>query len=413
MELLNFENFKKLQAIRESEENLELQLEEKISLWEGEQILNEAFSSQIMQMLLDSDADQSRWRKNFAAEMSKQFGIAVSDIQDTDFQLLTDPSLAFQRPIKDDDNKIVFLINDDTALRDGWSQWQKGRAPFPFLVGILRGGVNMWYGFRKAPATGWRSGQGKEDRYGVLAKNVWTTQEYFGKETKVGTTQKAYIEFSTKAYVLDLTSLREKYSTGPKQAARAEAKKGALALVDNKKIKADNILRYKKIISEKVGPADVLAQFQRIFASATSGISSWVSSTKLDNLDVVKDYAEFDFGSWRNQDIGSTLQQLYRSYGEYIRDYVEYARYMNRVNMMADAIETGKDPETGEELTEEGKMRMAARIQYYEEDLKQKAVKFVEYKQHFDGYEKQIQAGISKLNGLLTADKSQFNLRDY
>jgi len=61
MKLLNFDNFKKLQAIRESDENLELALEESIKQWEGEQILNEGFASGIMQMLSDSDTDNNRW----------------------------------------------------------------------------------------------------------------------------------------------------------------------------------------------------------------------------------------------------------------------------------------------------------------------------------------------------------------
>ena len=412
MKLLNFDNFKKLQAIRESDENLELALEESIKQWEGEQILNEGFASGIMQMLSDSDTDNNRWRKGFASDLYKKFGVAVSEIQDTDFELLTDPSMAFQRPYKDDDNKLIFLINDDTELRDKWTTWQKGRAPFPFLVGIVQGGVNLWYGFRKTPSTGYRNGQSKEDRYGVLAKSIYTSQDYFGRETKIGTTQKAYVEFSTKAYVLDLASLREKYSTSEKQIERAAARKGATALISAKDVKAANINRYKKILSEKLGPADILAQFQAVFNDAVTGISSWVSSTKLDNLDVVQQYGTFDFGSWQRQDIGQTLQQLYRTYGEYIRDYVDYARYQSRIEKLAMAIETGKG-ENGEELDDATKMKYAANMEYYQQDLQQRAVKFVEYKQHFDKCDKQIKAGVATLNNLLNVDKSTLNLRDY
>jgi hypothetical protein len=208
MKLLNFENFKKLESIREevSIEKFDDLIEETASLWEADQILNEAFASSIMQMLLNSDI-KDRWRKNFAAELNKKFGVAVSDIQDTDFQLLTDPGLTFQRPIKGDDNKLVFLINDDTELRDKWSTWQKGRAPFPFLVGIIRGGVNCWYGFTKEPTGYGRNTQSKTDRYGILAKDVYSKSDYFPKGEPVpNPTAKAYTEFSTKAYVLDLKS---------------------------------------------------------------------------------------------------------------------------------------------------------------------------------------------------------------
>jgi hypothetical protein len=406
MKLLNFENFNKLTSIQESEENFDLSIEESASLWDAEQILNEGFSSSIMQMLSDSDL-KDRWKKGMAADLYKGFGIAISDIQDTDFQLLTDPRLGFERPIKGDDNKIVFFINDDTELRDRWTEWQKGRAPFPFLVAVVRGGVSVWFGYKKEP--GYK--QGKSERYGILAKE-YDAQNYLGLKSsqKVSITQKSIIEFSTKAYVLDLAAIREKYSTLPKQAARKEARKGAVAMISAKNIKSENIERYKRIISEKVGPAETLAKFQTIWTKGINGITTWVNKTKLDDLDVVKNYAEFDFGSWNRQDIGSTLQQLYRSYGEYIRDYVEFCRKQKRIELYADAIETGKNPETGEEISPEKLDSMAKSIEYYRDDLKAYGVKFVEYNQHFDKCDKQITAGVEHLNTLLNADKSKFNL---
>ena len=413
MKLLNFENFKKLESIREdvSIEKFDEQIEESASLWEGEQILNEGFSSAIMQQLIDAD-EKSRWKKNFAAELNKTFGVAVSDIQDTDFQLLTDPGLAFQRPIKGDDNKLVFLINDDTELRDKWSTWQKGRAPFPFLVGIIRGGINCWYGFRKEPSGYGSRSQSKTDRYGILAKDVYAKSDYFPKGEPIpNPTAKAYTEFSTKAYVLDLNSLKEKYSTGPKVQARTEARKGAVALISAKKIKDENIARYKKILSEKVGPADTLKKFQDLWTKALGGITSWINSTKLEDLEVVKNYAEFDFGGWNRQELGQTIQQLYRSYGEYIRDYVEMARKEKRMEMYAQAIETGKNPETGEELTPEKIQSMQGSIQYYRQEIDAYAVKFVEYNQYFDKCDKQLTAGVEHLKTLLNPDKSGFEIR--
>jgi hypothetical protein len=412
MKLLTFENFKKLESIRESVsiEKFDQSIEENAALWEGEQILNEAFSSSIMQMLIDSD-EKSRWRKNLAAELNKSFGVAVSDIQDTDFQLLTDPSLAFQRPIKGDDNKLVFLVNDDTELRDKWSEWQKGRAPFPFLVGIIRGGVNCWYGFKKEPSGFGRSAQSKTDRYGILAKDVYAKSDYFPKgETIPNATAKAYSELSTKAYVLDLNSLKEKYSTGPKVQARAEARKGAVALISAKKIKDENIARYKKIMSEKVGPADTLTKFQTVWTKALDGITAWISSTKLEDLETVKDYDRFDFGSWRSQDIGSTIQQLYRSYGEYIRHYVDFARAEKTIEIYAQAIETGKNPEDGAELTPEKIQSISANLEWRRKEIETYAVKFVEYNQYFDKCDKEITAGIENLNNLLVAGNTTLEI---
>jgi hypothetical protein len=410
MKLLNFENFKKLESIREevSIENFDELVEETAALWEGEQILNEGFSSSIMQMLLNSDVKE-RYRKNFAAELNKKFGVAVSDIQDTDFQLLTDPGLAFQRPIKGDDNKLVFMINDDTELRDKWSSYQQGRAPFPFLVGIVRGGVNCWYGFTKEPTGFGRSQLSKTDRYGILAKDIYAKSSYFPKGSPIpNPTAKAYTEFSTKAYVLDLNSIQEKYSTGPKVQARKEARKGAAALITAKKVKEENLARYKEIIAKKVGPADTLKKFQTIWTKGLNGITAWINSTKLEDLEVVKNYGNFDFGGWNRQDIGSTLQQLYRSYGEYIRDYVEFARYEKRVEILSKAIETGKNPENGEDLTPENISNFQGTVEWIRKDLERFPIKCVEYNQHFDKCDKQITIGVEQLKTLLGPDKSAF-----
>jgi hypothetical protein len=408
MRLLDFENFKKLEAIKESEEQIEMSIDESFSMWDGEQILNEAFDSSIMKTLVTADP-KGRWEKGFAADLYKIYKIAISDIQDTDFQLLTDPALAFQRPIKGDDNKIVFFVNDDTELRDTWSVYQKGRAPFPFMVSIVQGGVGLWYGFRKEPSKGYRSSQSKEDRYGVLAKE-YTAQNYFGYKTKNSVTQTSIASLSTKAYVLDLASVREKYSAAPKQAERVESRKGALALISAKQVKSDNIQRYKTILSEKVGPADTLAKFQTLWAKASTGIADWVSSTKLDDLDVVKNYGSFAFGGWHNNEISQTMSQLYRTYGDYIRDYVDFARAVRRSEAIATAIEEGKDTETGVELSPENIMKMKGTLKYIEESNQAKMVKFVEYNQHFDKCDKEITAGIEKLNSLLGADKSKFDL---
>jgi hypothetical protein len=409
MRLLDFENFKKLESIKESEEQIEMSIDEAASMWDGEQILNESFSSSIMKTLVDSDPKGNRWEKGFASDMYKTYKIAISDIQDTDFQLLTDPALAFQRPIKGDDNKIVFFINDDTELRDKWSIYQKGRAPFPFMVSIVQGGVGLWYGLRKAPSKSFRGSQSKEDRYGVLAKE-WVAANYFGSGTKNSVTQTSIADLSTKAYVLDLASIREKYSATPKQAERVESRKGALALISARQVKADNIQRYKTILSEKVGPADTLAKFQAIWAKASVGISDWVSSTKLDDLDVVKNYGSFEFGGWHNNEIGQTMSQLYRTYGDYIRDYVDFARAVRRTEAIATAIEEGKDTETGTELSPENIEKMKGTLKYLEESNQSKMVKFVEYNHHFDKCDKEITAGIEKLNSLLGADKTKFDL---
>jgi hypothetical protein len=91
-------------------------------------------------------------------------------------------------------------------------------------------------------------------------------------------------------------------------------------------------------------------------------------------------------------------------------DYIEYARYEARIERMAACIEKGKTEE-GEDMTEDLKIRYSANITYYQDSLKQMAVKFVEYKHDFDKFEKEVDAGIVHLNNLLTPEgKSKLEL---
>jgi predicted secreted acid phosphatase len=92
-------------------------------------------------------------------------------------------------------------------------------------------------------------------------------------------------------------------------------------------------------------------------------------------------------------------------------DYVEFARYEARIERIAACIESGKT-EDGAELTEELRQRYAAQVEYYQQDLKQRAVKFVDYKHQFDKYEKEVASGLTMLDGLLTPEgKSKLELR--
>ena len=114
--LLSFDNFKKMQAIVEAEEANGVSLLEKVELWEAEQLLNEGFSSTIFSQLIQGDVRQnskSKWDKKFQVDIYKKYKIAIGDIQDTDFTILTDPTQFFKAPYKNDDDYLGFCINDN------------------------------------------------------------------------------------------------------------------------------------------------------------------------------------------------------------------------------------------------------------------------------------------------------------
>jgi hypothetical protein len=201
---------------------------------------------------------------------------------------------------------------------------------------------------------------------------------------------------------MNLADVREKYSASAKQTERATARKGALALISNKVIKTENALRYKKILSEKVGPSDVLAQFQRMFSLVSTGIGDWASRIKLEDIETVKQYGEFVIDGW-NTSPGFLISKIYDEFGRYMYDYVQFARNESRIERLADCIENGKTEE-GDVLTDDLRIRYSREVEYYQDELKRAAIKFVEYKQTFDRYEKQVTEGLSQFDRLLTPE---------
>jgi len=404
MKLLSFDNFKKMQSIVEHEEMLEGSLVERMDLWEAEQLLNEGFASTILQQLIAGDTGQNKWRNNFQKDLYKKYKLAIGDIQDTDFTVLTDPTAFFKAPYKNDDNYIGFCVNDNPEVMQ---RVEKRTGGAPLLISIVMGGRGLFYGFGKEK--GYR--QDPNDKYGALADR-WGQSTYFGlKYNDIKPTNAKWIqEFTTKIYVINIADLQSKYSVSAKQSERAAARRGASALIDNKTIKSENIARYKKIISEGVGPGDILAKFQNLFEKTSSAITNWAKSVKLEDIEAVKNYGEFQFGGhWRNSP-GYVLNAIYEKFGRYMYDYIEYARYEARIERMAACIESGKTEE-GEDMTEDLKIRYSANINYYQDSLKQMAVKFVEYKHDFDKFDKEVDAGIAHLNNLLTPEgKSKLEL---
>jgi hypothetical protein len=366
-------------------------LTEKFSLISEElemSALNEALQSSILRTIMNAES-KSKWQNGIAKDLATKFGVAVDQLQDTDFQLIQ-PDQAFSAPYKGDENKLIFMLNDDKGIYDAWSDWKKKGNKFPFLLGIIRGGTNVWYGFNRAPSGFGSRKQSATEKYGILS-DAYKTSDYYGYNSKVKPTQKAFKELSTVAYVLDLAAIQEKYSTKEKKAERAAAKKGATALLSNKEIKNANIERYKVLASEGVTPDKVYSQFKALWSKALNGVVDVFDSLNLSDLDTYEKSRSIEMkigGSW-SYNPARVLEQIYRTFENFISEYQRFAEYSREIENATQSLEDADSDKA---------VKLQGSIDYYTKRLDTIPRAMIEYKQQFAKYDKDLDAGLEKLN---------------
>ena len=419
MRLLNFQDFNKLQDLNKIYES---KSEDVISLLEAQETLmdagvmalNEAFASSILRNLTDSDPEaQNRYSKKFWADMYKRYGVAVSDITDEDFTILHSyDEFAKQDPYKKNTDYIGFLVNDNPEVikKGGW-QKSVQRAGEILLCIMSGSGTNFFYGFGEAPSGSFRSKQGPNDRYGVLY-DQYQKSNYFGANYKApATTLKFISEVTTKVYVLNMAALQEKYNAKAKQASRKEAKAGALALQDVKKIRQENIDRYKKILAESVGPQNVLDIFKTCYSKMSDGVAAWIDSIGLDDIQSIREkrVGEFQIDGWTTTGT-RILDKLWDRFGSYMYDYINYVNKIQRIDDLTDALETGIEKDrwdgTEKEVTPERRASIEKYIPIYQDELKQENVKFVDHIKTFKDMEKQIDTAVAGFADLISKSKN-------
>lgn len=264
-QLLNYREFKVLGNINEMQTQIknELEFEETFSLLQENNLILESFSSKYMQMLMDSfpkGQKKQRYSDDFQTLFYASTKINLGQIQDTDFTVSSDVKEPFSSASKKS-NKIFFMVNDQPDFLP--NQAAKGNKP-PYMISIIYHGKLVFSksGLRTQKKTSTRLtiGDSNDDRWGWYSSDgKWDMASKLGVDEykTLPITQKNVKALSTKVYSLDLDSLKQKYSTVDLVNKRAEAKKGALAFADPKKIKEANIARYKKAIANDINVSEV------------------------------------------------------------------------------------------------------------------------------------------------------------
>jgi hypothetical protein len=213
----------------------------------NESVINEALKSSILASLVDMKYAP----KDFLQYVYGYTKIALDQIEDADI-LSMDPSRAYKRKAG---RELVFYVvtnakENPYADSSAWSD-EKNLKPNTILG--VASGQNEFMG------AAW-SGRGyTQDRKKMMAKSdqgVGINKNYRGYGASGLYNVKRIAELADIAYVIDIDALQARLSTNTISNNRAEARRGAVALLDPKKIKDENIARYRAIIAKRLTDGD-------------------------------------------------------------------------------------------------------------------------------------------------------------
>ena len=200
--------------------------------------------------------------KKFFAQTAKNSGFDWANMPDDAIRQGANPSNNFMN---------IFLVDSrkENPFQTGWEG-----SIYPGIIGITIGKKSMYWATSR-----WR-GQGSGNMVGNQGKKL---DNY-----------KRYNEVADTIYSIDLSKIP---SNKDIQAARAEAKRGATALLKAKTIKDQNLARYKKALQDAVaakGPNELKKMLddatkivQKVFEFSTDMIKKDMSITMWDNYNSV------------------------------------------------------------------------------------------------------------------------------
>jgi len=246
-------------------------------------LITEKFASKKITNLFKLMNSQDR---KFFDTTAKSRGFAWSDVEDANVLSGATPS---------NDHMNIFIVDSrkENPFQSGWEG-----AIYPGIIGITIGKKSMYW-----PQTRWRDSKGSSNMIGNQGRKL---DNY-----------KRYSEVADRVLSIALSDIP---SAKEKQAARADSKRGATALMKNKDVVDQNMKRYKKLLQAKVmakGPDalkkmldDATAVTEKVFKFTTDMLKKGMYSTGWDSY----------------QTIANNYGNMVRAYENYVRDAAEYAK---------------------------------------------------------------------------------------
>lgn len=134
---------------------------------------------------------------------------------------------------------------------------------------------------------------------------------------------KRIAEVSDECYIINLDTLRASLSTNDKTSARAEAKSGATALINPKKIKEDNLTRYNDILAKKAdNPDKIDKKVKEIIEDAHQFLMAGLAKKELGNYNELTIGKDPKGREIRPRDLTNYISNILSDYQGYVSAYV-------------------------------------------------------------------------------------------
>ena len=307
-------------------ENMKQQfLYEKFSDFVKANFVNEKFGSMFFRDLL-SKIGQYGNTKKVTSDVAKSFynatNIALDKLEDSDFIISNNPTDAYKNTRGRDE--MLFWISDnekDNPYADVSTGWNSKIPGGGVLLCITSGDrqvyTNSWD--RWAPKRGYKltktSFKG-DDPVGRLDNT-----KYRGWGATGINNGKRLAEISDRVAIINVSLLKQKYSTSQIRDERAAAKKGAIAFKSDKDFKADNLARYHEIIAKKAAKLPLDSMVKDAINTLSSQIQDAIKAGKKD------DYNNIMIGT-NSKGRACTLRDATNHMSNILDDYSRYVSYV-------------------------------------------------------------------------------------
>ena len=225
--------------------------------------------------------------RKFFDQTAKSRGFAWSDVEDEN---------VLGGATASNDHMNIFIV--DSRKKNPYKDGYEWGDIMPGIIGITIGKKSMYW-----PSKRWGSSKSSSNMIGNQGKKLDNYKRYGQVADRV-----------LSIALDDIPSAKEK------QEARAEAKRGATALMKNKDVVNQNMKRYKKALQAKVmdkGPDEL----KRMLDEATSVTEKVFKFT----TDMLKK-GMYSTGWDSYQTIANNYGNMVRAYENYVRDAAEYAK---------------------------------------------------------------------------------------
>jgi len=280
----------------------------------GEDV-NEAFKSVKLAQLFNTKVSRS-WSSSALKDLPSAFynmaNIALDKVEDED---LIDMSAAEAHAItrKDKDNRYVIFYIVDQQKKNPYADYEGQKTIPAGILSIVKG--NNFQGMAWGRNS---SGRGRTLVSSEPADSVGISKKYKGWDSTGLYNPKRISEVADRAIVLDISVLRDKYSTAGKKADRAAAKKGAIAFKSDKDFRRENMNRYKEILADKAANLPLDKMVKDAVDSLTLQIQQGLAKGEVENGEPI--IGRNSKGrAVKMRDASNHMSQILDNYSNYVR----------------------------------------------------------------------------------------------